>query len=94
MKYLTKAIILKIREYEKHGFEFSPCLNDEYLATLDPDANLPVLIATAHKQRSGAFMDIMRLTFILPKDGRSGERATHATIDIPVAEFDALPEMD
>ena len=94
MKYLTKETILKIREHEKHGFEFSPCLNDEYLSTLDPDAKLPVLIAMAHKQRWGAFMDVMRITFILPKDGKSGERATQATIDMPVAEYDALPEMD
>ena len=93
MKYLTQAIILKLKEYEKGGRVFSHFINDKYVSNLDPDAKLPVLLAMLHKQASGPFADVMRVVIGVPMDGKSGQ-TEEATVDMPVADYAALPQMD
>ena len=92
-KYLTKATILKIKEHERNEFAVSHLLSDEYLATLDPDAKLPISLVAVQKQTTVPFASIMRFQVDIPKDDKSGE-TEKATIDMSVDEYKALPEME
>ena len=94
MKYLTKATILKIKEYEKDGPVFAHFLSDKYLSILAPDATLPVSpFAIFHEQTTGPFADVMRVVIAVPKDRKSG-KTEQATIDMSVEDYHALPETD
>ncbi len=92
--YVTKAELLRIREYEKDGFEFNRALTDEYIARLDPELRLPVVRVWVHKQYRGPFPNVMRCLLCYPKTGQYSEDPqdfVNGHIDMPVEEYLTLP---
>ena len=94
MKYLTKDHLLKIRSYESGAFSFNRSLTDRYLAKLSPDARLPVKMI--HPQESvGLYKDVMRVDIEVPLDGKATDEIWEtAFVDMPIEDYNALPEMD
>jgi hypothetical protein len=96
MKYLTKDHLLKIRSLETEDFKFShslAALTDDYVAKLSPDVRLPVTFEIFDRAAEGPYKTTVRVIIIIPIDGKSAESTTQATVDMPLAEYDALPEM-
>ena len=96
MKYLTKDQLLKIRSLETKDFKFShslAALADDYVAKLSPDVRLPVTFEIFDRAAEGPYKTVVRVVIIIPTDGKTDKSTARATVDMPLAEYDALPEM-
>ena len=94
VSYLTRDILLSIREHETEDFRFDRALTDAYIASLDPSVRLPVIEAFAHKQYDGPFKEVMRVQVVLPKHGqktRNDEDLGIGIIDMPIEDYLRLP---
>ena len=93
MKYLTKADILILRSLETEDFKFNHSLADDYVAKLSPDVRLPIT-SQSYERVDGPYKTIVRLIIIIPTDGKTDKDTTSATVDMPIPDYLALPEMD
>lgn len=95
--YVDKAVLLRVRSYERDGFQFNRALTDEYIAALDPTIKLNVVDAFSHKQWQGPYDNVMRVVVCLPVDGQLPEPDAPPSdfglgiVDMPIEEYLTLP---
>lgn len=92
--YITKEILLRLRSYESAEFTFNHAINDIGLQILDERLKLPVMQSFVHKQFAGPYENVIRVMFVMPKDGKWAETESELmpiTTDMPIEDYLSLP---